>query len=254
MQESRTPHTVSGPIVISLAAGVIVLLSGLLVNGCQISRLLSRSTADPGGGSIVVSPTEVVDSALAGETAARVTNLAVTNGGAWFATAGTPWISVSPPRGGSRATVRLALDPKSLAPGLHLGAVRLQQQDSTGPAATVAVRFRIQQPVLDVKPGSLSFTARTSSSVFTDTLQVTNDGDGPLVWTATTEHQAGWLTLTNTAGSGPGKIAIRATNEGLSYFGTFNETIIVTAPGAQDSPQRIDVTLRRRKHGDAPVP
>jgi hypothetical protein len=254
MQEPRTPHTVSGPIVISLAAGVVVLLSGLFVNGCQISRLLSRSTSDAGGGSIVVSPSEVVDSALAGETAARVTNLAVSNNGAWFATAGSPWLSVNPPRGGSRATVRLSLDPKSLTPGLHVGTVRLEQQDSTGPAATVAVRFRIQQPVLDVKPGSFNFTARNSNSLFTDTLQVTNDGDGPLLWTATTEHNAGWLTLTNTAGSGPGKIAIRATNAGLPYFGTFNETIIVTAPGAKDSPQRVDVTLRRKKHGDAPVP
>ena len=254
MQEPRTPHPVSGPIVISLAAGAIVLLSGLLVNGCQISRLLSRSTGDAGGGSIVVDPSEVVDSALAGETTARVTNLAVSNGGAWFATAGSPWISVNPPRGGSRATVRLSLAPNTLTPGLHLGTVSLQQQDSTGPAATVAVRFRIQQPVLEVKPGSFSFTAGNSNSVFTDTLQVTNDGDGPLVWTATTEHNASWLTLTNTAASGPGKIALRATNAGLPYFGTFKETIIVTAPGAKDSPQRVDVTLRRKRHDDAPVP
>jgi hypothetical protein len=237
-----------------LAAGVVVLFSGLLVNGCQISRLLGRSTADAGGGSIVVSPSEVVDSALAGATAARVTNLAVSNAGGWFATPGNPWIKVSPARGGSHATVRLSLDPKSLTPGLHLGSVKLQQQDSTGPTATVAVRFRIQQPVLEVDPGSFSFTAGNSNSVFNDTLQVTNGGDGPLVWTATTEHQAGWLTLSNTAGSGPGKIAIRASNEGLSYFGTFKETIIVTAPGAKDSPQRIDVTLRRKKHNDVTLP
>src|SRR5438874_13040202 len=125
-----------------------------------------------------------------------------------------------------------------------------RSHDSTGPVATVTVRFRIQQPVLQVKPGSLSYTAGSSNSVFSDTLQVTNGGDGPLVWTATTEHNAGWLTLTNTTGTGVGKIAVRATNEGLSYFGTFKETIIVTAPGAKDSPQRIDVTLRRRKHDD----
>ena len=79
MQEPRTPHTVSGPIVISVAAGIIVLLSGLFVNGCQISRLLSRSSGGARVESIVVTPPEVVDSALAGETAPRVTNLAVSN-------------------------------------------------------------------------------------------------------------------------------------------------------------------------------
>ena len=150
--------------------------------------------------------------------------------------------------------VRLSLDPQNLTPGLHLGTVTLQEHDSTGPTATVTVRFRIQQPVLKVAPGSLSFTAGSSNSVLYDTVRVTNDGDGPLVWTATTEHHVGWLTLTNAAGAGPGKIAVRATNEGLSYFGTFKETIIVTAPGAKDSPQRIDVTLRRRKHDDGNNP
>jgi BACON domain-containing protein len=259
MQEPRSPavpRTLLGPLVISLAAGVIVLLGGLFVNGCQISKLLSRSAGEGGGagGNIVVTPAQVVDSALAGETAPRVSNLAVTNGGTWFATPSSPWISVSPPRGGPRATVRLSLDPKNLPPGLHLSTVTLQQHDSTGPTATVTVRFRIQQPVLQVKPSSFSFTPRTSNSVFEDTLVVTNDGDGPLVWSATTENQSGWLTLTNTTGTGPGKIAIRATNEGLSYFGTFKETIIVTAPGAKDSPMRIDVTMRRRKHDDGTVP
>jgi hypothetical protein len=261
MQESRTPHAVSGPIVISLAAGIIVLLGGLFVNGCQINKLLSRSTgngaaggAGGGGGTIAVSPAQVLDSALAGETTPRVTTLAVSNGGTWFATIGSPWIDVAPARGGGRATVRLSLDPQNLTPGLHLGTVTLQDHDSTGPTATVTVRFRIQQPVLKVAPGGISFTARSSNAVFFDTLEVTNDGDGPLVWTATTEHHVGWLTLTNAAGSGPGKIAVRATNAGLSYFGTFKETIIVTAPGAKNSPQRIDVTLRRRKQDDANNP
>jgi len=240
---------VSGPVVISLAAGIVVLLGGLFVNGCQISRLLGRSTADAGGGSIVVTPPEVDDSALAGETVPRVTNLAV-SGGTWFATAGNPWIDVSPPRGGPRATVRLSLDPKNLAPGLHLGTVTMQEHDSTGPRAMVTVRFRIQHPILEVEPGSFSFTARSSNSVFDDTLVVTNAGDGPLVWSATTANHAGWLTLTNTAGTGPGKIAVRATNEGLANYGTFKETIIVTAPGAKDSPKRIDVTLRRRRNDD----
>ena len=261
---SRT-RTSWGPLVISLAAGVVVLFAGLFVNGCHISRLLSRPTgegdgsggsggAGGGGGAISVSPNEVVDSAVAGESAVRSTNLAVTNGGTWYAKTASTWISVAPDRGGARATVRLSLDPTGLPAGLHIGVVTLQEGDSTGPVARVTVSFRIQQPVLAVKPSTFTFTARTSTDVFNDTLQVTNGGDGPLTWTATTEHGAGWLKLTNTAGTGAGKIALRASNAGLAYFGTFNETIIVTAPGAKNSPQRIDVTLKRRKHGDAATP
>jgi hypothetical protein len=128
--------------------------------------------------------------------------------------------------------------------------VTLQDREDAGARATVAVRFLIQQPVLDIEPDGLTFQVHTSNEVFHDTLRIINEGTGPLVWTAKTEHRAGWLTLGDTAGVAPGSIAVRANNTGLSIFGTFKETIIVTAPGAKNSPKRIEVTLRRRKHGD----
>lgn len=238
-----------------MAAGALALVSGLLVNGCQLSKLLGRPTAGEsgGGGAITVVPREVIDSALAGDSVPHVTSLAVTNGGTWFATTGSSWIHLTPTRGGARATVRLSLDPSQLTAGLHIGAVRLQENDSAGPSASVTVTFRIQQPILSVKPTSLSYTPIGSNDVFYDTLEVQNAGDGPLTWSATTDHGAAWLTLTNTAGKGNGKIAVRATNAGLAYFGTYKETIIVTAPGAKNSPQRIDVTMHRRKRHDDPT-
>jgi BACON domain-containing protein len=244
-----------GPVVISLAAGAVVLLGGLAVNACRIGRLLSASGDASGAapGIIVVNPSIVRDSALAGASTMRVTNLSVSNGvGSWIATIGNPWIHLSPSSGGSRANanVRLSLDPQDLEPGLHQGVVTLREPEADGAKATVAVSFLIQQPVLDVEPGDVSFQVHRSNEVFHDTLQIINEGTGPLVWTAKTEHRAGWLTLADTAGVAPGFIAVRANNTGLSIFGTFKETIIVTAPGAKNSPKRIEVTLRRRKHGD----
>jgi Viral BACON domain len=247
-----------------LAAGAIMLTGGLLVNGCRISKLLSRPTGDGetggggggGGGNtpIVVTPALVVDSALAGDTAPHGSNLVITNGGTWFASTADAWIRVNPTSGGSRATVRLTLDPKDLTPGLHEGVVAIQEHDSTGPIATVGVKFRIQQPVLKVTPANFNFTPTGSADVFSDTLVVTNAGDGPLVWTVTTQNHSAWLRLTDTTGQGAGKIVVRASNAGLPYFGTFTETIIVTAPGAKDSPARIGVTMKRHKHGDATTP
>ena len=249
-------------IVIALAVATVVLGSGLLVNACRLSKLLGRPTeSDPsgsgtgtGGGakhSIVVTPSQVIDSAIAGETVPHESNLDVSNGGTWVASTGSSWIRFNPARGGSRATIRLSLVPKDLTPGLHEGSLAVQEeQDSTGLVATVTVKFRIQQPILKVTPSSLSYTAHSSNAVFNDTLVVANTGDGPLVWHATTENHSRWLALTDTAGTGAGRIAVRASNAGLSYFGTFHETIIVTAPGAKNSPARIDVTIRRHKHDD----
>jgi hypothetical protein len=236
-----------------LAAGAVALLSGLLVNACRIGKLLSASGDASGAppGIIVVNPSIVRDSALAGASTLRVTNLSVSNGGGtWTSTTGDSWMHLRPTSGGSRANVQLSLDPKDLEPGLHQGVVTLQGREDGGARATVAVSFLIQQPVLDVEPGGLSFQVRRSDEVFHDTLQIINEGTGPLVWTAKTENRAGWLTLVDTAGVAPGSIAVRASNTGLSIFGTFKETIIVTAPGAKNSPKRIEVTLRRRKHGD----
>jgi len=247
-----------GPIVIALAAGVVVLVSGVLVNGCRISKLLTPSSAAAGsGGGLLVVPSLVRDSAIAGTSAMRVSNLAVTNGGTWSATTDDPWIHVTPANGRARATVRLSLDPKHLTPGLHQGAVTVEGGPD-GARATVAVSFLIQQPILEVEPDDFNFRARTSSSVFHDTLYLTNEGTGPLVWTATTENHSGWLRFeSDTTGTAPSIIALRASNEGLPYFGTFKETIILESPGAKNSPKRIEVTIRRKRgggDGDTSVP
>ncbi|HXO84761.1 MAG TPA: hypothetical protein VN803_04470 [Gemmatimonadales bacterium] len=251
----RSTQPRSGPVVIALAAGALVVLSGVAVNGCRISTLFSGSNTEAGtsgGGVIIVVPSLVRDSAIAGTNARRETNVAVTNGGRWGASTEDPWIHVSPASGGSRATLRLSLDPKDLLPGLHRGAVTLQEHENEDAQATVSVNFLIQQPVLAIEPKEFNFRPSNSNSVFLDTIYVTNEGTGPLVWSVTTERHAGWLTFeSDTSGTAPSAIAIRASNAGLSYFGTYRETIVVSSPGAKNSPKKIEVTMRRKRGGDS---
>ena len=264
----RTPPRL-GPVVIALAAGAIVVLSGVAVNGCRISKLLSSSTAPPGdtsrtgpggGGVIVLVPSVVNDSAIAGTDTMRVTNVAVTNGGSWGATTDDSWIHLSPTSGGPRATLRISLDPKDLSPGVHRGEVTVQEHADEDTRAKVSVTFRIQQPILELEPERFKFEARNSNTVFYDTLYITNDGTGPLVWTATTERHSRWLRFeSDTTGTAPSALVIRASNEGLSYFGTYRDFIIVSSPGAKESPKKVEVTIRRRHGGgddddDSPVP
>lgn len=247
-----------GPVAVSLAAAIVVLFAGVAVNGCQISKLLGSGSAtagSPGGGGvIIVVPALIRDSAIAGANTQRVNNVDVSNGGVWAAATDYPWIHLSPASGGSRATLKLSLDPQSLDPGMHQGFVTLQEQENADTRATVAVSFLIQQPILKVSPDKYEYRPRNNNTVFRDTIYVTNEGTGPLDWSVTTEHRAGWLTFeSDTSGTAPSAIAIRASNEGLSYFGTYQETIIVSSPGAKNSPKRIDVTMRRR-HGDTETP
>jgi len=252
----RTQHWF-GPVAIALAAALVV-SAGVAVNGCQINKLLSSGDAPVGGpeegGVIIVVPSLIRDSAIAGTNTPRVNNVDVSNGSRWSASTDDSWIDLSPASGGSRATLKLSLDPKDLDPGMHRGAVTLQEQDNADTRATVSVSFLIQQPVLAVDPKEFNYRPRNSSTVFRDTIYVTNEGTGPLVWSATMERHAGWLTFeSDTSGTAPSAIAIRASNDGLSYFGTFRETIIVSSPGAKNSPKRIEVTMRRR-HGETETP
>jgi len=235
-----------GPVVISLAAGLVVLLAGLFVNGCRISKLLGRSSSEGGSNApFAVSPLEVRDSALIGSTAARVTQLDV-SGGSWLASADNPWIHLSPTSGSGHGSVRVVLDPQTLTPGLHKGSVTVQQRDASGSSIAVAVSFFIQQPILNLSSDGFSYTARSSNAVFYDTVEVTNDGSGPLAWTAKVAHGASWVSLGAMSGTAPGEIPLRVSNEGLTIFGTFRDTIVVEAPGAKNSPGKISLSLRRR--------
>jgi hypothetical protein len=230
-----------GPIVVSLAAGTAVLLFGFLVNGCRINKLLSRSTTD---GPLQVTPPEVRDSALAGTTAPRRSNLQITNNGSWSATNNSPWIGVIPASGSGHRTVTIALDPQELGPGAHQGSVTVRAPEAADAAVTIPVTFVIQQPILVVKPDNVSRTAYTSGDLFFDTLEVRNAGSGPLVWTASSK--SGWLTLGTVAGVGPGKVSLRMSSSGLP-IGTYRDTVLVVAVGATGSPARIPVTLRRKR-------
>ena len=221
-----------------------MLLAGLVVNGCRISKLLSTTGA--ASGALVVAPAEVHDSALAGSSDARVTSISVSNSGGWSASTKNGWIRMSPSSGSSRETVHLTLDPKSLTPGTHEGLVTVKAKEAGGDSVTIDVSFVILQPVLSVDPDNLSYSARTSNSVFNDTLSVMNTGNGPLVWTARLAHGSDWITLGATSGDQPGTIPVRVTNEGLNFYATYRDTIVVEAAGAQNSPFRVPVQLKRK--------
>lgn len=221
-----------------------MLLFGLLVNGCQINKLLGRPGVGGSEGPLVVSPGIVRDSALAGTTAERRSNIQVTNGGRWSATNDSLWIDVIPSAGVGARTVTVALDPEGLKPGAHRGSVTLSGADTTE-AVTVPVTFVIQQPVLRVDPKSIDRSTSSGNAQLTSTLTVSNQGTGPLVWTAA--NTATWLKLETVAGVGEGKITLTLSSSGLRE-GTYRDTVLVVAVGAVGSPAKIPVTFRRRKN------
>ena len=69
---------------------------------------------------------------------------------------------------------------------------------------------------------------------------ISNSGSGTLSWTAA--ENATWFGISPSSGSGPATATVAVTTSGLAP-GTYNDTITVTATGAQGSPQSIPVQL-----------
>lgn len=249
MSPTRRLRPSLGPVVLSVAAGTAVLLSGLFVNSCRINRLLGGGSAATGGseGQLEVTPSEVRDSALSGTLHPRHSVVEIENNGRWVATTESGWIGLSPRSGNGQTSVSLALDPEGLKPGQHTGTITFSEPGSTDAPVVVSVTLFIQQPVLDVSPKDLSRTTRSSNAQFFDTLVVKNKGTGPLEWTAS--NGSSWLTLETSVGIGEGRIALKMSSTGLG-ISTYRDTIVVVAAGALGSPTKIPVSFKRRRSSD----
>jgi hypothetical protein len=236
-----------GPVVLSVAAGVAVLLFGLLVNSCRINKLIGggRPPAEEGPEQqLAVTPPQVHDSALSGTPTPRRSSIEIENNGRWVATMDSPWIALSPKTGRGQSSVTLILDPEGLKPGSHTGAITVTEPEAADVPVVVPVTLVIQQPILAVSPRDIERTTRSSNAQLSDTIVVRNTGTGPLVWTAS--NKSSWLMLGTVAGVGDGKIPLKLSSAGLA-IATYRDTIMVVAVGATGSPAKIPVLFRRRK-------
>jgi hypothetical protein len=111
------------------------------------------------------------------------------------------------------------------------------------------------QPVLSVSPTSLTFSAQEGgSNPASQAVTVRNSGGGTLNWSGTSS--VGWLRLSPTSGSLTGgnsqSVSVSVNISGMSA-GTYTGNITFSAPGAQGSPQTVNVTLTISARPQPPV-
>jgi uncharacterized membrane protein len=99
--------------------------------------------------------------------------------------------------------------------------------------------------VLQVSPTSLQFQAEEGgTNPPAKSLTIRNTGGQPLNWTATKD--ANWLTLARTSGTvAAGQSTTLQVSVNISGLGigTYRATIVISAPGAENSPAKVEVTL-----------
>ena len=159
----------------------------------------------------------------------------------WSATKDKGWIALSPSEGSVPDTLTISLDAHGMAPATYHGTVTIHAPGTDDSTVDVSVTFVVQRAGLNVSPSAVTVgTNVNSNESFKDTLQISSSGNGILVWTASKSKP--WITLGAIAGTGPGIVPITIKSSGLAV-GTYTDEVVITAPGAEGSPARVEVTL-----------
>jgi uncharacterized protein (TIGR03437 family) len=159
--------------------------------------------------------------------------------------AGGAWLAVSPASGGTPANLTVSVQPAGLPAGTYNGNVRVTAGNATNSPVTIPVTLRVTaDPLLRSAPNRLTFTIQSGGTT-TQTLNalVSNLGS-PLALTLTTATAAGgnWLSVFPSAISTPANLQVGVNSQGLSP-GVYQGRVIVTAPGAANSPFEIPITM-----------
>ncbi|HEV3196479.1 MAG TPA: hypothetical protein VGZ73_01200, partial [Bryobacteraceae bacterium] len=180
---------------------------------------------------------------------------------------GGSWLQVSPSTGTASAaspgTLTVTASPGSLPPGTYSGTVTIASS-ATGDQLIVPVTMAISatQQSIQLSQTGLTFTAvAQGGAVLPQSFGILNAGSGSMNWTAqaTTLSGSGWLSLSATSGtvSTPlldvSFVDVLVNAQSLApgnYFGS----ILVSAPGAANSPQAITVVLNVLPPGSNPGP
>ena len=98
-------------------------------------------------------------------------------------------------------------------------------------------------PTILIDSNALSFTTVQGTSPANQVIALSNIGAGTLDWTATANATApAWLSVAPAGGSGNATLTVSVNSAGLAP-GTYTKTISVSAPGATNTPQAVNVTL-----------
>ena len=188
-----------------------------------------------------------------------VVTAATTNGG--------QWLSVTPSSGTATAatpvTVTVTADPAQLLPGTYSGLISITS-DALNQRLFVPITTTVHSTTQTIvlSDQGLSFAAVAGSVIQRDTFEVLNSGLGNLDWTATAEVLSGgvnWLSATPARGSsGPGKITAPQVEVSADPSqlrpGDYYGRVLISAPGAGNSPQTISVVFHVRPAGSGAVP
>jgi uncharacterized protein (TIGR03437 family) len=153
------------------------------------------------------------------------------------------WLTVSPTAGITPTTLNVSVDPEHLSPGVYSGTLTLSSDDASNSPQTVNVTLTVTTPpVLDATPSSLSFEAREAGGPPPPQKLAIESSGEPLAFTTRVSSGVNWLSVNPESGQTGTELNVSVDPAGLDR-GTHTASVVITSPGASNSPLNIQVTI-----------
>jgi uncharacterized protein (TIGR03437 family) len=156
-------------------------------------------------------------------------------------TAGGNWLSVSPASGVKAEEVNVAVSTMGLAPGAYQGSLSIAVDYAATPVVAPVTLVVTAPPTIGVGSSALTFTAEPGRAAPSQTLAVSNSGDGLLAWAASYSGP-GNVTIKPSHGVGAVSVAVTVDATALGT-GRHVGSMKITAVNAVNSPRTIPVTI-----------
>jgi hypothetical protein len=121
------------------------------------------------------------------------------------------------------------------------------------PATSLHAQINTDQPLIGM-PSAVKFKMVYNQAAPEDqSITIYNMGVSTLDWTIQVEPDATWLNVSSLTGTAPSQIDLSVAVEGLSP-GVYTTNLIVTAPGAPNSPRTLLVELEISQYAENEIP
>ncbi len=229
--------------------GTITVTSASATNSPLLVSVTLTLTNAP---QIVSSPTSLSFTGVANGASPVAQTIGLTNPGSGslvFAatattTSGGNWLSVSG-GGTNTATLTVSASIGTLGAGTYSGSIAVTAAGASNTPLNIPVTLTVSGgPQFTFTPASLNFAGTVSAAnPAPQTITLANSGAGSLVFAATAATTSGgsWLSVTG-GGTNTATLTVSAST-GTLGAGIYSGSIVVTAPGASNSPQTIPVTF-----------
>lgn len=236
-----SPGVCNGSITAASSTGsvnAVIVPVSLSINGATVISSTPQSltfTAIPGGSN---PPSQTVGlSTSTGQALAFSTQVMIITGN-------TTWLAVQPPFATAPGNIQVSVTTAGLQPGTYLANLLVYPNGTAAPLTIPVTLSLSASSTAAVSPPNLAFQqAQGGAKPPARSLSITSSpNNSPYAVTINTHDGLGWLSVSPATGTTPAAVIVSADGAGLNQ-GTYQGTLNVQVPGANNSPVQVPVTF-----------